>query len=380
MNDIWKLLAAAVVILLSIAALVSSFDFSGNALNSGHVGTLFVSDNSTGNGTFYGSGNNNGVAGQGSSPNGGTYTGNANVGQSGPIATSSGDSFDLSILKFFAGVISYMASGISGFAPWLSSPLNAAASWLSPPPNAPADVVPAATVPAIASPAVAATYDNNMSLLFMAILMIVVFGAIGIILVKRYHLSPLQKPGETDAAGQPVEDILGSFQGAYKLQFPDIGDPFPSLWGAGEPLAIAITDKDGEPCEVSIAVDGEEQNRLTLENTTINVAMILEKGKHRISVSSAGRETSWADIRIVDYREEVVSLFNTMFQSFKVDHSVIEEMTPRELEQAVIGSLPETKREMLDEAVSVFEIANYSIHHIRRHEYERMYISKINVI
>ncbi len=117
-----------------------------------------------------------------------------------------------------------------------------------------------------------------------------------------------------------------------------------------------------------------------LDSGVARTTLVLEKGKHRISVQSAGQETSWTDIRIVDYREEVVSLFNIMFQNFKVDPIVINEMTPRELEQAVIGGLPETKRIMLDEAVSVFEIANYSIHHIRRHEYERMYISKINII
>ncbi len=142
-------------------------------------------------------------------------------------------------------------------------------------------------------------------------------------------------------------------------------------------MAVAIS---GKASEASISVDGKEQKKFTLDNGNAIATIVLEKGKHRISVNSAGQESSWADIRIVDYREEIVSLFNKMFQSFKVDHSVMEEMTPRELELAVIESLPETKRLMLDEAVSVFEVANYSIHHIRRHEYERMYLSKANVI
>ena len=47
MNDTWKLLAAAVVILLSITTLVSSFDYSGNALDSGRSMALFVTENRT---------------------------------------------------------------------------------------------------------------------------------------------------------------------------------------------------------------------------------------------------------------------------------------------------------------------------------------------
>ncbi len=221
--------------------------------------------------------------------------------------------------------------------------------------------------------------DNNMSLVILAIVILAVFVAIGIIVVKKYRILPLQMPGAVDMAGQPVEDIMHSYEGAYKLQFPDIGDPFPSLWGSGEPLVIDISSISGEAGEASISVDGNEQKKLSLDGGVAQTTLVLEKGKHRISVQSAGQETSWTDIRIVDYREEVVSLFNVMFQNFKVDPVVINEMTPRELEQAVIGGLPETKRIMLDEAVSVFEIANYSIHHIRRHEYERMYISKINI-
>ena len=91
-------------------------------------------------------------------------------------------------------------------------------------------------------------------------------------------------------------------------------------------------------------------------------------------------ELSWTDLEIVDYREEIVRLFNELCRTLKSGNAdVRDDMTPRELERTICGRMPETV-DSIGTAVTVFELANFSTHTVRRTEYERMYLSGMGLL
>lgn len=189
------------------------------------------------------------------------------------------------------------------------------------------------------------------------------------------------KNTSSDLAEHPgaLPDSPRSFDGRYKLRFPQICEPLPLTWGADEPLELAVTCSDEADGEARLSVDEGEARSIRLERGKARVTLRLTKGCHRITVTPDDRdvpgEASWADVQIVDYREEIVRMFNELCRSLKsCDASVRDEMTPRELERIVIERMPETGGAM-GAVVAVFELANYSTHAVRRTEYECMYLS-----
>jgi len=91
--------------------------------------------------------------------------------------------------------------------------------------------------------------------------------------------------------------------------------------------------------------------------------------------------SSWADVRIVEYREEVVRMFNEMYRGYRSAHDGAKgEMTARELEVAMRQGMPEDMRNKLGKTITLFEYANYSLHDIRRGEFEEMYMSQAGLV
>jgi hypothetical protein len=121
-----------------------------------------------------------------------------------------------------------------------------------------------------------------------------------------------------------------------------------------------------------------------MENGMATVSLRLKKGDHRVTVRATAdflpSGDSWVNVRIVDYREEIVRMFNEMCRRFtSADDGGGDVLTPRELERSVGARMPETKRRWLDDFVTTFERANYSVHEIRRADFERMYTSELGV-
>jgi hypothetical protein len=164
------------------------------------------------------------------------------------------------------------------------------------------------------------------------------------------------------------------------LQFPQIGAPFPLIWGAGDTLELVIVSKDEEIGEAMLTIDDRDDRKILLEKGMARVSLKLNKGDRKVTVSAtAGSRPSgdsWANVRIVDYREEIVRMFNDMCRRF----TPADDLTPRELERSLGAQLPETKQKLLGAAVTTFEQANYSLHEIRRTDFERMYTSEMGVL
>jgi hypothetical protein len=193
---------------------------------------------------------------------------------------------------------------------------------------------------------------------------------------RRRNASGMSARPTAPVLPAPVPDL---YEGLFQLHFPQIRAPFPLTWGADEPLELVITCQDEETGESLLSVDGGEARMVLLENGTATISLKLEKGHHKISVSAIAGDDSWANVRIVDYREEIVRIFNDMCKRFMGAVQDGDDLTPREIERSAGAQMPETKRTWLNDAVTVFELANYSVHQIRRADFERMYRAEMGV-
>ena len=171
------------------------------------------------------------------------------------------------------------------------------------------------------------------------------------------------------------------------IEFPQIQTPFPLVWGVGEPLKVKITlnDPSNHPipsATIKLNVDkfGEKKLKTSKDGEVEATYTFNEKGTYKFKASYKKDEgdevTAEAEVRIVDYKEEVVKLFNSFYTSTKEKYKGVgDEMTPRELQSTLMSQTSQVKHKPLDTIISTFEVANYSLHPITRKEYEQMYLS-----
>ena len=216
-------------------------------------------------------------------------------------------------------------------------------------------------------------------LLLILLILLLLIALIGYYIWRRLRRKPAAPVDELPVEPEPA---LEYFEGDFALSFPGISAPFPVIWGIKERLELVIHDKTGMNGAAILYIDGEAKGELTMENGQAHVELDLEKGDHRVMVSprSIAEGSSWADVRIVDYREEVVKIFNELYRSYRSGrHEAKEEMTAREMEMAMRPNIPEPMQQKLGDTVMIFEYANYSLHDIRRKEYETMYLSRMGL-
>ena len=163
---------------------------------------------------------------------------------------------------------------------------------------------------------------------------------------------------------------------------PDLAD----VWGVGEEVIIEfhLTDEDGDDLtgEVLQVSFGDEQPAPIATD---------EKGRSHVAwtghspVDCVVRAEFMGDderlpaiatreLRIVDFREEIVRLYNvfTAWAEPRIsDYS--KQLTPREVEARIIAEGLHVDERALDQLISRFEEADYSEHPIARRHYEAMY-------
>jgi hypothetical protein len=169
-------------------------------------------------------------------------------------------------------------------------------------------------------------------------------------------------------------------------RFPQISNPFPLVWGVGESLMIELDlngyDKSPSSTGVSLRIDEETETPLKASGSTFQAVHVFDaKGSYRLRAKFSG-DDEWeesvaeVEIRIVDYREEIVDVFNSFFKSAKTKfQGVNDDMTPRELQAALVNHIHASKYEPLETAISIFEVADYSLHEVARKDYERIYLA-----
>jgi len=193
-------------------------------------------------------------------------------------------------------------------------------------------------------------------------------------------------PVITEVPPVVVSALPSKMKAQLCIRFPQISDPFPIVWGVKETLTIELDlegyDKPVSPEDFSLRIDDEREVSFNgSESTFLSSCVFDVKGVHRLKAKFVGSDdleevVSEAEVKIVDYREEIVDLFNSFFKSAKTRFRGVEdEMTPRELQYTLASQMEASKQEPLETAVSIFEVADYSLHPVARGEYERIYIA-----
>ena len=90
--------------------------------------------------------------------------------------------------------------------------------------------------------------------------------------------------------------------------------------------------------------------------------------------AGGGDASATRSLRVVDFREEIVRLYNDfLVLAAERTHDIREQSTPREVELTVVSAGLQLDQRSLDELISRFEEADYSEHPIARRQYEAMY-------
>jgi hypothetical protein len=224
--------------------------------------------------------------------------------------------------------------------------------------------------------------DSGNTLLIIGLIAaaITVIAVVAFIIIRRRRNA--HRMSSLPTATAPVLPALVPdwYEGLFQLQFPQIRAPFPLIWGAGEPLELVIASKDKAIGEAMLRIDGGEVRNVLLENGMATVLLKLNKGDHKVTVTAMPGVyppgNSRTSVSIVDYREEIVRMFNDMCRRF----TSADDLTPRELERSLGKEMSETKQRLLGAVVTTFEQANYSLHEIRRADFECMYTSEMGVL
>jgi len=209
---------------------------------------------------------------------------------------------------------------------------------------------------------------------------------------KQRHLllapATVQATSETQASPLPQREEV-SHEVPLAIEFSQIKSPFPDVWGLDDDLEIVclLVGPQGEklaarPLEVYI------NNKLIAQLTTDKSGTgklhytFAEKERCEILVRLKG-EPGVGDIsarrtlRIVDYREEMVNLFEALVNWFRnLGIKLGVKLTPREIEYRVLNTGRGIPERDMDRVVSCFEEADYSLHSINRSHYQTMYLAQ----
>ncbi len=211
----------------------------------------------------------------------------------------------------------------------------------------------------------------------------------------RPESTPPQEAATAVADGMPDDDAgLEEFE---PVPLPDPEPTFlevtlekpapdlPEVWGPGEQVTVNV----GLYAEDGIAIpgatvglrlpNGETVSLLTGADGRASFSWRAETvGDLAFTAEFAGAElhlpaTSSVDFRVVEFREEIVALYNS-FVAWAVDRVPGSAgRTPRELESVLTLSGIDLDFRVLDVIITRFEEADYSEHEIGRRQYEAMY-------
>jgi transglutaminase-like putative cysteine protease len=169
-----------------------------------------------------------------------------------------------------------------------------------------------------------------------------------------------------------------------RLELPQIEADLPPVWGAGEQLDIRAhaTSAEGPPAAgVEVLFDGGPGHSTTAATDSMGTTGVTwtfgAPAAVELRCRPAGRFTAAQipsiQLRIVDYRQEIVGLFNDFMGRYRERAKLTPSVTPRDAESALVRGSHVTDEEALDDLVSAFEESDYSEHTISRPHYVRAY-------
>lgn len=181
---------------------------------------------------------------------------------------------------------------------------------------------------------------------------------------------------------------FGSLVARIDIDFPQIKNPLPDVWGIGEDLQIecVLANEQGRPLkksQIEVCIDGQSIEQLVVngQGKVSFIRTFQGMGEHTVACRFEGDcmyqpARLIRSIRIVDYREEIVGLFAALREWAGVCGVILPpESTPRSIETKLTRQLAGIDDISLDTLVRCFEEADYSIHRIGREQYEEAFLS-----
>lgn len=143
--------------------------------------------------------------------------------------------------------------------------------------------------------------------------------------------------------------------GMCHIHFPQIAEDFPSVWGVEDELLVSFFDSEGNNGEFWCSFH--------------------KKGDYNIRLCKDKGIPVFKDIRIVVYREEIITIGKDYLKGiYGTLPDISSVMTLREIRDKIKSRIPEEKQGMLEGAFSILEKALYSNKDIVRNDYERFYV------
>jgi len=138
------------------------------------------------------------------------------------------------------------------------------------------------------------------------------------------------------------------------IKFPQIKNGYPDVWGVNEELIISFEDSWQNRDEKKINFD--------------------KKGTYSIKVLKGPDKITQRDIRIVNYREEVITNGKMLLKEFSKTIDINDKMTLREILFLMKSQLSTMKYMILEQVFDIMEKAVYSLNDISREDYELFYM------
>ena len=205
--------------------------------------------------------------------------------------------------------------------------------------------------------------------------------ALARVISERDEAAEVEATEETEEVELPPEPAPTSLSVTIVTPAPDL----PAVWGPGEEVGavVRLATEEGAPLSgQSVEVKGPEGSVEALNTDAQGNATAAwtagALGDYTITAAFAGsRDYEPSDgsqgFRVVDFREEIVRLYQD-FEAWAAEQVPESEgKTPREVEALLVGAGVRMDQRALDEVISRFEEADYSEHPIVRGHYEAMY-------
>lgn len=170
----------------------------------------------------------------------------------------------------------------------------------------------------------------------------------------------------------------------FIVLFPQITSPLPIVWEVDEPLAINIMANNDVPLnDVTLKYGVDKQEKLVFTDKIATATLLFsKKGTYPIQLFCGSEYTNpkySINIKIVEYRAEIINLYKEWFKTYREILGGEEKYTARDFMYFLLKHHESIDPDRLDRAISMFEVADYSTHKVKRENYEIFYLNYYGV-
>jgi hypothetical protein len=190
-------------------------------------------------------------------------------------------------------------------------------------------------------------------------------------------------------APNPLRDITNNGENfKLRIEFPMIKPPFPDVWGVNELFSAEILlTKNNLPLNGEIEIHIGDESPKKVRTNTDGVALVDFKVplKGTINIGAKYFEdtapvTDNRVLKVVDYTEEIVGIFKDVFALGKEKGiRVNKDTSPREFQRLLLTASNQQTDLSLENFVTIFEVADYSLRSLNRSDYEEMLLASLSI-